>query len=404
VRAALLKRMTDVRRPLPPYRWMTFADLLGHAESTLKIDQGGGNTNLSMATGHALRLMEDTLRQALPTLPPAKAAELLAQAFSERYFPLDDEGLWRLVLRNAAAMSASAQDSAGCSLEMYCRWPGLVPDLKAVVQNDKLSGILRGGAIVALHLLGVDGYLDVVAADIVRPEPQFRAATHALLGDYKAKEVAAGLVTLLASPNLSVRVSAAMRIQDFGVAVSPADLMAALRVNGVTEADYEGVVFCALLDALALQDPVAALPFIREAVGKEACPSAREQALRLAACLDQSTARDIVMDVFHTGDDAARTALARAIGAAWWSSVGPPQPLSSANHRRVPGTHEHLSSYFPPLLDLYGAAEPGALRQAVGDALRSITGLGGQSHPLPEDRLVAEWQAWWAENHARFAR
>jgi len=283
---------------------------------------------------------------------------------------------WKRILDHIQSLSPDRLGSAASIIEHNCRLKELIPRLKEITADPAVNANVRAAAMVALHDMGDESWRDTLFADITSPKQALYNANW-LLGDYRAKEAADKLLDLIepggADPN-----SAARRLAEnpYAAAAAPVERLRRAYLNSRDSSARDW-----LLETLAQRSPEDACDLIRDARGKMGW-----KAPGLLAAMDFPAAQSLILETLRQGPEEDRQSLPRRLAAA----------------------------YFPELLQLYRADPSGKVRAEAMRALAEASGIGDtaigpkdsiwSATPKKEAEFLQKWEAWWAENSARFGR
>lgn len=345
------------------------------------------------ATGRWEKAFVAKLSRGLSSRPPGEAVKAYVDGMAiGSLYPRDDEKIWHFVLANLGQAQAMMEARA-TFLISELRLESLVPDLKAVAQDETLSGGLRSAAMVALHSMAEDPYRDLLFADLVSPEPVFTDDAHATLGDYRAEEVGEQLLALLLSKEGEPR-DVAGRIRDFGGSLSAEQLLDAIAKTGGDRGP--------LLTPLALASPESAVPFLRRALEVEGRRARYEgvEHFNLLVRLDCPAAQALLREFLLSPDPIDRVEALRALQQA--CGPGP-----DAMRPRRPDARL-APSFVPEALLLFRGDPVAEVRVEAMRLLAAVTGVpknGAWSATLKKARAWRpRWEAWWSENGPRHGR
>ncbi len=407
LKAALLKRVNDEARVITPGKIWTYAELLTHAELLAE-----GKTKGRFTEGHGeafsrwKQLLADKFRQKLDRLPPAEAFRATLEGLSSRMLSHSEPAHWRRIMSKVGAAPEREREHAAILIENYCRLPELVPDLKAVAADTGLPASFRSAAVVALHEMQDDSLRDLVADDLVLPNPNLKRSAHATLGDYRAQEIGEALLQLLGPSK-----SAAVRLRDFGGALSAEELREVMQRRSTVNPVAQGPV----LEALAIRSPDDAVPFICDIVRNPILVNngLRGDAIRLLSRIDSPQAQELVLEVFRSPYQDDRRSMAFSQQNSWvqgkrLEQYGPEKRSFGHFRRNMPPNADVAGAFVPELIALFKADPSGEVRQAAMGALSRITGIPSEglwhATKAQADACVPKWQAWWLENGARYGR
>ena len=337
-----------------------------------------GDAATTAAYAHWEGIFERRLQKSMAAMTPGRAAGVTMEGLALGGLSHTDPANWRRVLDNAALMSAPSQQYAGSLMETIEDYPESFPDLKAfrslqpdlrrVRADPRLDPALRSGAILMLHALGDDAFRPRLAADVAAPKPVFTDAAHRTLGEYDAPRIGRALLALARSPNDDTRLSASVRLRDFGTAVPGGRLRALLAREKASNA-YDDA-HDAVLEALALKSPPLALPLLSREVAHPNRPyqGVSDVPIRLLCRMHGPEARRVVLGLFASPRSEIRQTVAQALAASWQSTRFPDGDLG----RRLPADGPLAASYFPSLLALAERDPNGSVRGAGRLALAGI--------------------------------
>jgi hypothetical protein len=417
VKAEILKRLDDEKHVLNLDNLWKYAGLLAAADLRAQ----GRDAAPASAEGRkeyreALKRWEDLLKEKclgrMKELPPVQAAEQTVDGMAiGPTVSRSDLANWKLIIEHVGAMSDRHKSRVAYLIERDCRDKALMPDLKKLPANGKLPGEVRSAAIIALHEMGDDSFRDLLVADLAKPKYAFSYAAHGTLGDYKANEIAQGLLRLVDSVDYVPRRTVAERLRDFSAPLAVEDLRAACQ----RLAAREGMAESALIEALAMKSPEDAFPFIRDYLHDpiKRDHQDRGHAIGMLCRMDLPAAQELLLEIFRTEAHGDREQLAWQLAASWENAerakaeAGQPRSVEYVP-RRLPASREIAGAFFPELLMLYRGDPSGKVQDAARRALVRITGIPRQeSGPVTakqEAEWVPQWEAWWRKNRACFGR
>jgi len=313
------------------------------------------------------------------TGPEAERAKL-DELLEKEARTLDD---WKALLEKVPAMTTEQQQRASYQIERGCRRKELLPLLRTLAADERLNWTdLRPGVLKALDAMGDDFCREVLFKDITSPKSRLYNA-RGLLGDYRAKEVAERLLKLLEQPGEDHGQAARLLAEnEFAVAAASVQALrdAYLRAERYFDRDY-------LLSALARRSPEDAFELVRDIVnGVRPGSQLHGHGVELLAGMDFPAAQPLLFQALHSEDAEQRERLVRSL---------PP-------------------CYFREAFLLFRGDLSGKVRVAAKSHLAELSGIGetaiGPRDSVlyaagkEEDALAQRWEAWWAENAARFGR
>ncbi len=343
-----------------------------------------------------LQRLRDMVAQQQPRVPDEQVARYVVEGIRSQMLRGDDIALWRRALRHADHLPRTLAETAGRQVARYCAASSLQHDLARVAEDQWLPGELRGGAMMALHRLGDDRQRDRIVIDVMRPHPEFGPLALRALGNYRGTEVGGALLTMATSEtgNYETHAAAAERLRLLSPLLPAERLVNALR-HHPNVPGYDD-----LLEALAMTDPRAAQPLVRERLAPGGPPWHTSFAMmRLAVALDM---RDLVGTIFTCGDAERLNTLTYGMGQAWEAvdEPGEDQPWQSPR-RGLACPRERIERWVPELLDV--ASQPVSANSAHR-LLQGITNSARWQYAHQGEPVDAVWRAWWAKNHARLGR
>ncbi|MHC4249652.1 MAG: HEAT repeat domain-containing protein [Planctomycetota bacterium] len=414
VRAELVRVIEDESRFIMPRSMWYFVERLADIDTRAAREKN--TPQWYEAHGEAQRRwgvrLNEKFKSQLPSLPAGRAAAATVEGLGwGPILSISEAAHWKRIAENARALSEEHQDRAGWSIKRHCRVKGVIPDLRRLAADEGLRPKLRSGAVVALHAMGDESLRDLVAEDMALPAPKLTGDAHATLGRYKAREIGQALLALAVPWVDRVSESAAKRLRDFDVEVTPEELCAALEETDI------GLWYVpdALLHALARRSPEDALPFIREIVER---PSIKDYDATLyhptmiLSRIDSYEAHRLILDLLHSDRAEHRRRMAIQLGASYGTAVAErKQPRSERRRyvtRLMPPSDSVAPRFVPELLALYKADPSESVRRSAFQALIVVAG----THPPiawdatrdEMDARLPQIEEWWRKNGARYGR
>lgn len=412
VKAELMKQIDDRQHFIPVDKMWTLISLLTTADLQIEGKPTNGYDKVYQEKSQMWRdRLTQRFKEQLEGLPPQQAAGAIVDAFAlGPILPRNDAKAWKRVLENAENLSGDKVGRTIYELEEVFDIPQLIPELKNVVRNEKVSNWLRGAAIVALHRMGDDSFRDMVEQDIASPKPRFTAATHATLKSTRG--IGRELLRIVNSKDLesAERENAAKRLRDIDH-----DATAEVMANAIKKlTDDDSAILQPLLEALAIKSPRTALPFIRDTLHANRPQDnwCRDSAIRLACRINMTESLAVVKELLHSKEAEDRSRVAYELGSTWREAQ---QMEESENEKEKPGRQRQMPPtkavagiFVPDLLKLYRSDPSGQVRAAARDALVNITGIpkafSNNATREEEAPWVPQWEKWWKANRPRYQR
>ncbi|MBI4026888.1 MAG: hypothetical protein HY360_18025 [Verrucomicrobia bacterium] len=407
VKKELLKLVQDKKHFIPVRKMGWVGDLLARADS-----HAVGDPTIPTNKNHPARVqswhekLRQRFREQLEKLPSAQAASATVEALEFGHIiPSGDVKAWKRIMANAESLSGYHQNCAGTLLEKDFKIPQLIPDLKAIVRNEKLSDWLRSSAIAALHKMGDDTFSDMVKKDLVLPHPCLTQSAHETVTG-SGRDLL--LIVRSKREENEVRAKAAQRLRDLETDVTADQLVDALKELQTADSGFRDP----LLEALVMKSQRDAVPWIRQILRKTAGKPrdwSRQNAIRLACRINLPESMALIEEIFRSKEAEDRSQIADELGQTWADADSDDFFWGYESAQKyLRGTKETAGPWVPDLLHLCRSDPSAKVRFAARAALCSITGIpsSGFSSATREEEAawVSQWEAWWKSNQKRFPR